>query len=84
MRFYGTSLTQIMEMPIRIFWKLSNLIDRVRSEEILDWLPAHASAMGGEGVKTLANQLEQRMGTPAIFHRKMGKRDKDVLKSTFG
>lgn len=85
MRFYGLSFKDIHALPIIAFWALNGLINRVRAEEILDWLPAHASAMGGEGVKNLADSLEERIGKPIIFEQeKMKDADANALKRHFG
>ena len=74
-----------MDLPIRTFWALNGLVNRVRAEEILDWLPAHASAMGGEGVKNLADSLEARMGNPVVFgNERMGANAKSSLRKNFG
>lgn len=72
-------------MPIRAFWKLHEMIDRVRGEEMLDWLPVAGSAMGGDHVQKLVDQLKQRIGTTVIVDQMdMPDYDKVKLKRMFG
>lgn len=85
MRFYAISFRDMRDLPIRTFWKLNEMIDRVRAEEILDWLPAHASAMGGEGVKDLVTALQNRVGQPVIFEQvTMDQESRSKLERMFG
>ena len=79
------SFKEVRDMPVRAFWLMAQMIDRVRAEEILEWLPAHSSAMGGEGVTKLANALEERMGRPVISEQiKASKADLEKARRLFG
>lgn len=49
-----------------MFWTLFNEIDRLRAEEMADWLPVHLAAAGG-GARELYDRLRQRVGTPLAF-----------------
>lgn len=85
MRFYGMSFREVRDMPVRTFWKLDQMIGRIRAEEILDWLPAHASAMGGDGVKRLIADLKQRVGRPVVVEQRgIAEGDKRRLGELFG
>lgn len=53
-------------MPVRMFWKLFEEIDRLRAEELAEWMPVHMAAMGG-GAKQLYARLQGRIGTPLVF-----------------
>lgn len=85
MRFYGMSFAEARDLPIRAFWKLHEYIDRLRAEEILDWLPAFGTSMGGDGVNQLVSQLQERVGTPWIIETvKAGTADIEKAKRLLG
>ncbi len=64
------SYQAVRDLPVRTFWHLSKQIDAIRADEIVEWLPAHASAMGGEGVQRFYDQLRERIGTPSVVEQK--------------
>ncbi|MGY0777502.1 hypothetical protein ACW7BC_06405 [Azospirillum argentinense] len=80
MRFYGMSFAAVRQMPIRAFWLLNDMIDRVRAEEVLEILPAHSVAMGGEHVKRIVKGLHSRLGRPQIVE-KVTMSDEDIRKA---
>lgn len=85
MRFYGLSDEQVMGLPIRKFWLMDRMIDRIRSEEILAWLPAHFSAMGGEHVPKTVEDLRRRVGRPSVVEQvRMTREDEEKLQRLFG
>lgn len=49
-----------------MFWTLFNEIDRLRAEEMADWLPVHLAAAGGSA-RELYDGLRQRVGMPLGF-----------------
>ncbi len=57
---------RLLALPVRMFWTLFNEIDRLRAEEMADWLPVHLTA-AGVGARELYDRLRQRVGTPLIF-----------------
>lgn len=84
-KFYGQSFQEVMDMPIRAFWKLNEMIDRIRAEEMLDWMPVFGTSMGGEHVQKVVNQLKERVGTPIIVEQlEMDEADRQKLKRFFG
>jgi uncharacterized protein with ACT and thioredoxin-like domain len=85
MRFYSLSLDEVMEMPVRAFWKLHEMIDRVRGEEMLDWLPIAGAAMGGDHIQKLVDQLKERIGSTVIVDQMdMPNADRKKLEQMFG
>lgn len=79
------SYQQVRDLPVRTFWHLSKEIDRIRADEIVEWLPAHASAMGGEGIQKLFDRLRERIGSPAVVEQKgIEERDLRRLGELFG
>lgn len=84
-RFYGMSFTEVRDMPVRSFWLMNRMIERVRAEEMLDWMPVHSTAMGGKHVEGIARDLKNRMGEPVIQDRiKASKTDVQRAKALFG
>ena len=61
------SFQEVRNLPIRAFWKLHEMIDRVRAEEILEWLPAFGTSMGGDGAQQFVDRLSERIGNPWII-----------------
>ncbi|WP_244592209.1 hypothetical protein [Azospirillum palustre] len=57
---------RLLALPVRMFWTLFNEIDRLRAEEMADWLPVHLTA-AGVGARELHDRLRQRVGTPFAF-----------------
>lgn len=57
---------RLLALPVRMFWTLFNEIDRLRAEEMADWLPVHLTA-AGVGARELYDRLRQRVGTPLTF-----------------
>ncbi|BAI75200.1 hypothetical protein AZL_b05370 (plasmid) [Azospirillum sp. B510] len=49
-----------------MFWALFGEIDRLRAEEMADWLPVHLTA-AGIGASELHDRLRRRVGTPLVF-----------------
>ena len=85
MRFYGLGYQEILDLPVVSFWFFHAEIDRLRAEEILDWLPAHGAAMGGEHVGRFADNLRSRVGQPIIFEQmEMAEEDKKKARRLFG
>lgn len=66
MRFYGMRYRDVLELPIRLFWFLSSQVDRIRAEEILDFMPALSTAMGGDHVKDVFEGFKQRVGQALV------------------
>lgn len=66
MRFYGMGHDEVMALPHKLFFFLSAQIDRIRSEEILDLMPALGCVMGGDHVSGVFESLKSRVGTPLI------------------
>lgn len=66
MRFYGLGFVELHAMPIRAFWLLNGMIDRIRAEETLEILPAHTVAMGGNHVGAIVEALHGRIGRPQV------------------
>lgn len=57
---------RLLALPVRMFWSLFNEIDRLRAEEMADWLPVHL-ASAGLGVRELHDRLHRRIGAPLAF-----------------
>lgn len=57
---------RLLALPVRMFWTLFNEIDRLRAEEMADWLPVHLTA-AGVGARELHDRLRQRVGMPFAF-----------------
>ncbi|MFV3127117.1 hypothetical protein [Niveispirillum sp. KHB5.9] len=68
-RFYGFDFNGLMRLPIRTFWSMNAMIERVRSEEVLAILPAHAVTMGGDGVGKIVDSLRQKIGTTSVVEQ---------------
>ena len=85
MRFYGLGFEAVHRMPIRAFWLLNAMIDRVRAEETLEIMPAHWVARGGEHVPGIIADLRARLGRPMIFEQlTMGAEDIAKAQRLFG
>ena len=85
MRFYGESFDGIRRMPIKVFWALNRMIERVRSDEILAGVPALSTVMGGEHVSDVVDGYRERVGNPMIIEQvKMGEDDRKKLQALFG
>lgn len=72
-------------MPIEAFWDLNEQINRVRAEEILDWMPAFSIGMGGEHVPRIVSDFQNRVGRPTIVEAVViSDKDKAKLRNLFG
>jgi len=65
MRFYGYTYREVQKLPIRNFWWLLKLIDRVTAEEDLRSLDIMTAAMGGDkdSILRFRQELSERVGT---------------------
>ncbi len=85
MRFYGETFDSVRRMPLRTFWALNRMIERVRSDEILAALPALSTIMGGEHVTDVVETYRESVGTPTVIEQlTMGDEDKKKLQAIFG
>lgn len=86
MRFYGLSFSEMMALPIRTFWLLDDMVDRVRSEELLDFLPVYATSMaGGKELRTVIEALKSKKGVPIVTAQYgIKEEDKAKLSKLFG
>ena len=85
MRFYSLAPTQVEALPITQFWELNDQIERLRAEDILAWLPAFATSMGGEGVEKIVDGLKQMVGHPMVIEKTtMSADDIQKAKDLFG
>ena len=84
MRFYSLSYEAVMLLPIRVFWMLNSMVDRIRADEALAIMPVHAATMGGEHVEGIVENYKQALGTPLIAEqKKISKQGRDKLKALF-
>ena len=51
-----------MELPITVFWTLSNHIERISAQEDLRQFRAMANSHGGEGTQDYVNSLSETVG----------------------
>jgi hypothetical protein len=66
MRFYGMAFREVLTLPIQTFWMLHRNVDRVVAEENYKSAIIAASAMGGDGLTTLLEDLRKQMGDVVI------------------
>lgn len=52
----------MMKLPIRTFWGLNRQISRIRADEALALIPAHAVASMGAKIDKICEQLRQEIG----------------------
>jgi hypothetical protein len=81
-RHYGLSPTEILAMPIRLFWSAAGSIDRLLAAEhlaLLDLLQVSNAMGGGEAASQVRSALTERLGTPSYRERPRSSRE-DILK----
>jgi hypothetical protein len=82
MRFYSLSYEAVMLLPIRVFWMLNSMVDRIRADEALAIMPVHAATMGGEHVEGIVESYKRALGEPLVAQQKtITKEGKDKLKA---
>lgn len=76
---------EVMELPLKTFWFLSHQVDRIRAEDMLDWMSPMSIGMGGEHVPRVAKKLKERVGNPMIMEAtKLTRSAKEKLRAFFG
>ena len=85
MHFYGMTYREVLDMPVRLFWFLTEQVKRIRAEALIAAFPLHTVAMGGEHVQDVLDDLRGQYGTPLIVDQlTMSERDIAKAKALFG
>lgn len=60
------SYGDVMNMPVKAFWALSNAVVRVMAEQDMRALSVAVHATSGEGAEKFRDHLQQQMGAVTI------------------
>lgn len=59
---YGLSFDELMNLSIKRFWFLANMIERLRAEKDLRQIQLLAAVGSQEGYKAMTDRLQEQMG----------------------
>lgn len=70
------SYAEVMKLPVRAFWLLSDMIERVRADEKIHALDVGVASEGGEACENLSKRLQQTVGTVLVLDSRIQLREK--------
>lgn len=76
--FYSYSLGEVMSLPMRVFWLLSDSVERIRSEQDLCNLRVAGASQSSEGFEKMWKSLSQQVGETIVFDKRVIEMEKDV------
>ena len=68
---YGINLDQVLATPVKQFWFISNMVDRLRAERDLRVISTLSSVTSAEAYESTVNRLNDHVGQVYVFEKEV-------------